>query len=110
MSNLWDARFDRLHDCQTRQLGVDIRATVGSVITNARALLGIVRNDDVPVEGGIGERGGYEIQVKASDVAEGVTKDLQCTINGAADGKTLVLTSFEHRGGVYLLNIGDPDY
>jgi len=106
--NLWDSRFDRLHAAQTRQLGVDIRATVGSVVSNAKAILGTVSHDDSVVDGGAGQRGGYELQIKASDFVATPERDAACTVNGFGSGTALVLTRFEHRGGVYVLTVGDP--
>ncbi len=108
--NLWDAKFDALYVRQTYMLGYEIRATIGASVTNAKAILSNVRDDDVAEEGGTGQRGGYELQIKASDFSFDPDHDASVVCNGAATGRDLVMTSFENRGGVYLVNIGDPQF
>lgn len=107
MTNLWHVRFDRLHDCQTRQLGVDIRATVTGFLSNARAVLSGLDANSMIVDGGMAETGGYEIQVKTSDVTGEPAKGTAATVNGAAQGKTLEVISATNNGGVWLIQLGD---
>lgn len=57
--------------------------------------------------GGIAESGGYEIQVKSSDLPIEPIKQSQATVNGAASGLTLEVTDSKNQGGVYVIQLGD---
>lgn len=107
MANLWDARFDRLHACQTRQLGVDIRATITGHCTNARAILGSIDTNSMVFSGGVADAGGYQIQVKVSDCSSEPVKQAAATVNGAATGLGLEVMDAQNQGGVYVIQLAD---
>lgn len=107
MPNLWDARFDRLHACQTRQLGIDIRATITGFCTNVKAILGSINTQSMVFGGGIAEAGGYEIQVKVSDLPVEPAKQSPATVNGAAEGLGLEVSDSQNQGGVYVIQLAD---
>lgn len=107
MPNLWDARFDRLHACQTRQLGIDIRATITGYCSNAKAILGSINNNSMVFGGGLAEVGGYEIQIKVSDLPVQPVKQSSATVNGAANGLALEVSDSQNQGGVYVIQLAD---
>lgn len=107
MTNLWDARFDRLHAVQTRQLGVDIRATIAGHCVSAKAILGSIDTNSMVFSGGVAEAGGYEIQVKVSDCTGEPVKQSATTVNGAASGLTLEVYDAQNQGGVYVIQLAD---
>ena len=108
--NSFERAFDRLYAVQTRTLKVAILATIGSSATSKPAILGTVRDDDSVVDGGTGQRGGYELQMKASDFTSAPSHDAACAVNGAASGESLVLTAFDNRSSIYVLTVGDPAF
>ena len=108
--NLFDRAFDELYACQTRTLGVAIKATVTGYAENKPALLSTVNDDDGAVMGGIGQAGGYTLQMKVSDFPKAPEHDTLVTVNGDAAGERLVITSYERASGIYNLKVGDPQY
>jgi len=96
-----------MHACQTRTLGVDIRAGVGAV-KNKKALMSAVADDDATAFGGILQRGGFMLQMKAEDFPLPPTHDTPVVCNGDAAGQKLVVTNINLVSGIYNITVGDP--
>lgn len=108
--NRIESNFLRCYAAQSRTLGYDVVATIGTACVNAKAILGTVNDDDTIVEGGIGQRGGFLLQILASEFASTPAHDDSVTCNGAAANQKLVVTSFDLPGSVYRIQVGDPQF
>ena len=105
--NRFNTAFDALYSCQTRTIGVAILATVGTFAVNKPAILHTVTSDDIVLLGGTGEKGGYRLQMKATDFVSAPPYEAAVTVNGDATGEQLQVILTEVHSGIRHLIVGD---
>lgn len=103
----FDSRFNQMYAAQTRTLGIAIVATITGYGVNVPAILGEIAEDQIYVEGGNAESGGYELQVKASSLSGEPVKRTVVTCNGDATGEQLQITNITKSAGIYTLRLED---
>lgn len=96
------AGFDALLDAQEAACGERLLATVGAV-ANKDAIVEEITYDEIVAAGGIGESGGFRIQMRKSDFATKPAKESDAT----AKGITLQVLSVAEIHGIYQMEIGD---
>lgn len=94
--------FDLLLDAQEEACGERLKATVGAV-ADKDAIVEEITYDEVVAAGGVGESGGYRLQVRKSDFA---TKPAQGE-DATAKGVTLQVLNCIEIHGIYQMEIGD---
>lgn len=94
--------FEQLLNAQEEAFGTRLTATVGAV-ANKDAIVEEITYDEIIAAGGVGESGGFRIQMRVSDFA---TKPAQLA-DATTKGITLSVLTVEEIGGIYRLTIGD---
>ncbi len=109
MPNQFALAFADLIAVQTEVLGAAILATVGAFAVNKPALISEVDMDAEFVEGGIGQGGGFTLEMLITDFSSQPTKGTAISANGSAAGKSLVLVKDAEiiNGATYRLTAGD---
>jgi hypothetical protein len=109
MPNQFVVAFNQLIAVQTSVLGGAILATVGSVAANKPALLSEVDAHTEFIEGGMGETGGFTLEMLITDFSGVPTVGTAVTCNGSATGKTLHVIRDPKivNGATYQIAVGD---
>lgn len=96
-----------LYSAQTEAIGVAILATVTGYAASKPAIISDLTSDEIIVEGGEAEKGGFKLQMLASDFSSEPPKATVVTCNGAAAGLNLTVLSTNLNNGIRYLTIGD---
>lgn len=97
----------RLYDAQTRRLGVQILTTVSGYASNAPAIISEVDLDNIFIEGGHAEAGGWNLQMRLSDLSGDPPKGTVVTCNGEPQGLTLEVLNFKRNNGIGYCTVVD---
>lgn len=87
-----------LYPAQTQVLGIQIVATITGYCTNKPAIISAVKLDSIFIEGGVAENGGWEIQIRLSDLSGEPPKGTKISCNGESSGHDLEVDSFDRNG------------
>jgi hypothetical protein len=104
---LTQSAWRELYAVQTEVIGVAIVATVGAVASSKPAIISETSLDNQIISGGVGEGGGFELQMLESDLSAAPAEAVAVTCNGSATGKALVLISSKLNNGLWYLTVGD---
>lgn len=94
--------FDELVAVQNAEYGSARTALVGA--TTVPAVVSALDFDNVFMVGGIGENGGFDVQVKASALPSRPVKYSAVTV----EGRKLSVLRVTDANGIYTITCGDP--
>jgi len=94
--------WGELFAAQTESIGSTTQATVGAVTANA--VVSELDFDAIIAEGGIGESGGYELQMLVSAFGSRPVKNSAVTVYSDA----LFVLKVRTNNGIYYITAGDP--
>ncbi len=96
-----------LYEAQTFAIGVAILVTIDGYCSNKPAIISEVEVDAIFVEGPHAENGGWNIQVRVSDLSGEPPKQTAITCNGDATGHALEVLSYTARAGIAYIVAAD---
>ena len=96
-----------LYSAQTEAIELAIKATIGAYAVSKRAILSELTSDEIIVEGGTAENGGFKLQMLDSDFSSAPPKGTVCAVNGSAAGLALEVISSTLNNGIRHLTVGD---
>ena len=102
------ASFDDLYSCQTESLGAAILATVEGYAVDKPAILSSITTNDILLQGGDGQTGGFSLQMKVGDFTGGEPeKQTRVSCNGDAEGLVLEVLDCDRANGIFTITLGD---
>jgi len=101
------AAWEGLYAAQTRSIGIAILATIEGFCVDAEAIVSQINLDDIYVEGPHAEGGGWNIQMRLSDIQSEPPKQTPISCNGEADGHELLLLNFTRNNGIAYIVAAD---
>lgn len=100
-------RWKRLYDAQSRDLGEYIVATIAGFCISKPAIISAIDIDAQFIEGGVAEGGGWNIQMRLSDLSGEPPKGTSITCNGEAAGSPLEVLNFQRNNGIAYITAVD---
>jgi hypothetical protein len=103
------AAFRQLYTRQTYATGTAVVATIGNVATSKPAIITELDADEQIIDGGMGDEGGYTLEMLISDFSGTPAKGMAVTCNGSAAGEALKIIRDPKvvNGTTYILTAGD---